>query len=74
MTDSINIQQGSGVRCPYCNGHTRVTNTIPKPEESVMGRYRACVDCDKRFYTEEFVVKLISPIDGEGIENKVNAD
>lgn len=64
MTDT-NIQQGSGIRCPYCDGSTRVTNTVPKPEESIMGRYRSCDSCGKKFYTEEFVVKLISPVVGD---------
>jgi len=51
----INPQQGSGIRCPSCNGATKVMRTEPHPEISMHGRYRKCDECGKRIYTEEVI-------------------
>jgi len=49
-------QQGTGIRCVACGGQTRVIRSLPKPEDSVHGRYRQCDVCGVRMYTEEKII------------------
>ena len=59
QTEGKGPQQGTGIRCPACDGQTRVVRTLPKPGESIQGRYRVCDTCGTRIYTEESVLSII---------------
>ena len=56
-----NTQRGTGIRCPKCKGGSCVKNSVPMPEESIMKRYRECLECGARFVTEEEIVHTTSP-------------
>ncbi len=51
----IGTRHCSGIVCPKCGGVTIVTNSKPQPDKGVQGRYRKCVNCGVKLYTEETV-------------------
>lgn len=55
-----NRQQGSGIRCPKCNGRTKVYHSVPHPENNEQHRYRKCDICKLKIYTIEFVSRSVS--------------
>ncbi|RLI66879.1 MAG: hypothetical protein DRO67_00455 [Candidatus Asgardarchaeum californiense] len=57
----VNIQQGSGIRCPKCGESTHVNNSVPLPNKSIMRRYRECNACGHRFMTEEVIKRDTTP-------------
>lgn len=59
--ETVNRQQGSGVRCPECGGRSHVNNSVPVPKESIMKRYRECDNCHTRFLTEETIIRTTVP-------------
>jgi transcriptional regulator NrdR family protein len=42
------------MKCPYCDGKTRVSVTRPTTE--AVERFRACTECYRTFTTEERVI------------------
>lgn len=44
------------MKCPKCNGKVQVVETIQMPENQV-ARRRKCLECGRRFYTSEQIVK-----------------
>jgi len=51
--NTINKQQGSGIRCPDCGGSTKVIRTMPLPEESKQIRLRKCDMCGLKIESKE---------------------
>ena len=58
--ETVIRSQGIGIRCPKCQGKSRVRNSVSKPAKSIQGRYRECDNCHHRFYTEEKFIRNVA--------------
>lgn len=52
------------MRCPKCNGKTRVIDNVYNPKTNESYRRRECKECGHNFYTTEFEV----PVTGEFLD------
>lgn len=42
------------MKCPKCDGKTKVTDTVPNEAEHEIYRRRLCLECGHKFYSVEF--------------------
>lgn len=55
--------------CPVCGGNTKVTNS--RRNENTVVRERTCIECGKKFYTQEVEISctLFADINNEYQKN-----
>ena len=45
------------MKCPKCDNHTKVTDSVYNDSTNEIYRRRKCIECDNVFYTTEFEVE-----------------